>query len=478
MVHLPGRLRKRSTKFDTMMDWEANPQKAEDLLTEKLRKHKPPFNIPLDRESFKKLWKVVHPVNAKGAKDWLLVDQQYDIIDVDNDEKVTVDEMLRHLNQLEPLTRETVIDRKSWMQWVEAFVGIGPPVNNEVAAYRMFSCFIVIVSIVNLMAETLPEYYNSEDNSFGTPFTLVVDIFCNVWFTLELLAWLISYEDPLGKYRVLFQFETWIDFASVVPFYLELSLQSAKNTRPLQIIRFWRIIRSISIATRISQRKAGTGTLGSKIHRFVVSWCWLSLVLLPAVVMSASFIFFVERNQATFNTTLDIWFRNIDSSYDDAGLPLLYQSLTDAIWWSLVTLTTVGYGDLFPITPVGKLLGAITMLFGIIVLAYPIAIIGSVDSEAAETEESIKQSVLFYQGIRDWVDNKNDEENAVISPLKSSLQSGLLVRKSFPKWAQDLSDSLEHRFQEMENSLDVVERKVNNSDGNNNSINNSSSSVD
>eukprot|EP01060_Flectonema_neradi_P013861 TRINITY_DN2058_c1_g2_i1.p1 TRINITY_DN2058_c1_g2~~TRINITY_DN2058_c1_g2_i1.p1 ORF type:complete len:492 (+),score=80.62 TRINITY_DN2058_c1_g2_i1:47-1477(+) len=451
---------RRVSNFDKMLDWEADPEKAAHILKHKLRHHKPPFSIPLDRDTFKRLWKAVHPVNAKGAKDWMLVDQQYDIIDVDNDENVTVEEMLKHLSQLEPLTRERSIDPKSWTQWLGAFVGVGPPPNNEVIAYRIFSAVIVLVSIVNLMAETLPEYYNHSDNHFGTDFTFVIDIFCNIWFTLELIAWLVSYEDPDGKkYRVLLTFETWIDITSIIPFYLELILRSAaESSRPLQILRFWRIIRSISIATRVSQRKVGRGTIGGKVHRFVVSWCWLSLVLLPAVVCSASFIFFIERNQATFNTTSAIWFRNPDSSYDDAGLPLLYQSVNDAVWWSLVTLTTVGYGDLFPVTPVGKLIGAMTMLFGIIVLAYPIAIIASVDDEAAEEEVALRQSVMFYQGIRNWVDS-SAEENTILSPRGSS---GQIVTKSFPRWAQQLSNSIEDELKAMGESLDNVDERINN----------------
>eukprot|EP00660_Eupelagonema_oceanica_P006114 gene6114-10698_t len=65
-----------------------------------------------------------------------------------------------------------------------------------------------------------------------------------------------------------------------------------------------------------------------------------------------------------------------------AGQPVLFQSIPDGMWWALVTLCTVGYGDLYPVTGLGKFVASLAMIAGILIIAYPITMLTKSFSES------------------------------------------------------------------------------------------------
>ncbi len=81
-----------------------------------------------------------------------------------------------------------------------------------------------------------------------------------------------------------------------------------------------------------------------------------------------------------------------------------YDTFGDALWWAVVSFTTVGYGDLFPVTPFGRMAGVIMMLTGLAALGSVAAILGAVISRASSadaTEEAIDESGEVAQELRE-----------------------------------------------------------------------------
>lgn len=77
-----------------------------------------------------------------------------------------------------------------------------------------------------------------------------------------------------------------------------------------------------------------------------------------------------ETSVCTYDQETRLWY------YPD-GSETLFQSIPHSMWWCLVTLTTVGYGDMFPYTAAGKVVSVVTMLCGILVLAFPLTVLSS-----------------------------------------------------------------------------------------------------
>ena len=144
----------------------------------------------------------------------------------------------------------------------------------------------------------------------------------------------------------------WIDILSVMPFYLRILdpeggspiADALLMIRLLRLFRFFRLLYGLQIL--LHTLKASSYELGL-----------LLLILLIPVILFSSIIYYIER-------TMD-------------GLHTKFRSIPESFWWSLITMTTVGYGDMTPKTWVGKIIGGACAICGLLVVALPISIIGS-----------------------------------------------------------------------------------------------------
>jgi len=96
-------------------------------------------------------------------------------------------------------------------------------------------------------------------------------------------------------------------------------------------------------------------------------------LLTIVLVVCSSAIYYTERGE--FNESFRYWERTDPLTNRAERSP--FQSIPQSFWWCLVTLTTVGYGDTYPITYPGQVVGCITMLLGLVMLALPLSIIGT-----------------------------------------------------------------------------------------------------
>lgn len=152
----------------------------------------------------------------------------------------------------------------------------------------------------------------------------------------------------LGRVRFMLTPLAIIDMLAILP---ALLILPGVDLRFLRVIRVVRILRLAKLGRySIALRQMGL-VVYQKRESLLLSLTFMLLVL----VISASFMFMVEHEQQ----------------------PEAFSSIPATMWWGIMTLTTVGYGDIYPITPLGKILGAFISLFGIAFFALPAGILGS-----------------------------------------------------------------------------------------------------
>ena len=227
------------------------------------------------------------------------------------------------------------------------------------ALERGINWFLIGLICLNILAVVL-ETVESVNRLYGRAFDLF-EVFSVAVFTVEyaLRIWSCT-EDPrfarpiTGRLRFALQPMVLIDLLAILPFYLTLALPHLDTDMDTRMVRAVRLIRLFRLfkATRYS-RSLDTvhRVLRAKRDELLVT---LLLVLIVLVLVS-SLMFAVEHDEQ----------------------PDAFSSIPAAMWWGMMTLTTVGYGDIAPQSALGKLCGMIISLLGVGVFALPAAILGS-----------------------------------------------------------------------------------------------------
>lgn len=215
--------------------------------------------------------------------------------------------------------------------------------------------FVIIATIViNVgfaIIETLPQFQTGEH---ALVFRLVEGLSFIVFATEYGVRIWVSVEDPRfselpaghARWRFLRSPSALIDLVAILPFIVARLF--SVDLRTLALLRLLRIFKLLRYSTGIT-------ALFEAIYaeRHTLMSCLF--VLLVAVITAATLLYVTERT----------------------AQPDTFGSIPLAMWWAIVTLTTVGYGDVVPQTAVGRMIGAMTMVAGLIVLALPIAIVAT-----------------------------------------------------------------------------------------------------
>uniref|UniRef100_A0A1I8G894 Ion_trans domain-containing protein n=1 Tax=Macrostomum lignano TaxID=282301 RepID=A0A1I8G894_9PLAT len=182
-----------------------------------------------------------------------------------------------------------------------------------------------------------------------------VECVCNSWFTFEIVT---RFAVTPSKLEFLKSPVNIIDFIATLSFYMDLALNSALNAdeASYEVLEFFSIIRIMRLF-KLTRHISGLKIL---IHTFKASAKELLLLvffLIVFIVVFAALIYYAERIQY-----------NPDNSFD---------SIPIGLWWAIVTMTTVGYGDMTPKTYAGMLVGALCALTGVLTIALPVPVIVS-----------------------------------------------------------------------------------------------------
>lgn len=187
------------------------------------------------------------------------------------------------------------------------------------------SLVFVVVSVISLCANTDS---NVAGNSVGKMVIIVIDKVCGVWFTAEFLIRCFTCPNII---RFSKQFLNWIDFLAIIPFYLNIAIGANIVSEILVLGRMLRLLRFFNKMSLGFQILKHTLVASSK-EMFLL----LLLVMIP-VLLFAGILHLCESGVS--NTK--------------------FKSIPEAFWWAIITLTTVGYGDMAPLTTQGKIFGSI-----------------------------------------------------------------------------------------------------------------------
>jgi len=208
--------------------------------------------------------------------------------------------------------------------------------------------FLIIISLIAYSVETLPNLSQSMKL-----FLNYLEIFCVGIFTIEYLLRVIVSENPI---RYMLSFYGVVDLLAILPFYLRLAV----DLRVLRVFRVFRVFRALKL---IRYNKA--------LSRFHVA---------AGIVKEEIVLFFIVTLILIFLTACGIY------SFENEAQPDVFSSVFESLWWSIVTLTTVGYGDVYPTTTGGKIFTFFVLIIGVGIVTIPAGLIGTALSKAREEE--------------------------------------------------------------------------------------------
>lgn len=214
------------------------------------------------------------------------------------------------------------------------------PHSSQIARrFSILSCLMIVISVSLYCVGTMPAL---KDNRV----IQVINYICLVFFTMEFLARIII--TPSRK-SFLKDYKNWIDFASLLPSYLVLIF-------PIAVIKNMVIIRTLRLF-KFFKLSYGLQVL---IHTLKASSYELTLLLFILLIPVVIFSSLVHATENAF----------------DKGTTK-FDSIPTTFWWCIITMTTVGYGDLTPETWAGQMIGSVCSIFGLLIVALPISVIGS-----------------------------------------------------------------------------------------------------
>ncbi|MCG8671750.1 MAG: ion transporter [Pseudomonadales bacterium] len=209
---------------------------------------------------------------------------------------------------------------------------------------------LILLSVVCFSLETLPDLNESTKS-----FLRISEISIVVLFTFEYLTRVFL---STNRLRFIFSFYGLVDLVAILPFYLAFAI----DLRSLRLLRLLRLARILKLAR-----------YNSAVQRFT-SALYLAKEEL-AIFSMASFILL-------YLTAVGIY------HFEHSAQPEVFRSIFDALWWSVATLTTVGYGDIYPITNEGRFFTFIVLMVGLGLVAVPTGIVASALSAVRRQNEA------------------------------------------------------------------------------------------
>ena len=215
---------------------------------------------------------------------------------------------------------------------------------------------MIILSLVTFSIETLPNL----TPTFRWWLYLIEVVTVSV-FSLEYIARLIL---PEQKRKFIFSFFGMIDLVSILPFYIStgIDLRSVRAFRLLRLFRAFKLVRYSKAIQRFH-------------HALLIA-------------REELILYFVVTVMLVYLAAVGIYYFETDAQ------PEKFQSVFHSLWWAVATLTTVGYGDVYPITTGGKIFTFLMLLIGLGIVSVPAGIVSSALQAAREMEDNTKDDAV------------------------------------------------------------------------------------
>ncbi len=223
---------------------------------------------------------------------------------------------------------------------------------NDTQMGRIFDLFIqalIIISLISFTLETIPDLSKST--------VAILNIIENVTVVLFTIEYILRIVITDKKIRFVFSFYGLVDVLAILPFYIA----SGIDLRSIRIIRLFRIFRIFKILR-----------YGKAMERFRLAFISIKEEMI---------LFFIATIVFLYISSVGIYYCEFETQ------PEIFKSVLHSLWWSVVTLTTVGYGDTFPLTAGGKLFASGVMIIGIGIVAVPSGLIASALTKVIRDED-------------------------------------------------------------------------------------------
>lgn len=207
---------------------------------------------------------------------------------------------------------------------------------------------LIVVSLVSFTVETLPDLSPASKKVLE-----LIELVTVLVFTAEYLLRLLMADSKLG---FAFSFFGMIDLLAFLPFYFAPGL----DLRAVRAFRFLRLFRAFKLA-RYSKA----------MQRFAKAFDMAKEEILLFFAVAVLMIYF---------SAVGIYY------FEHEAQPEKFASVIHSMWWSICTLTTVGYGDVYPVTPGGKVFTSVVMVIGLGIVAVPAGLLASAVSKARDME--------------------------------------------------------------------------------------------
>lgn len=212
----------------------------------------------------------------------------------------------------------------------------------DTRAGRLFDVlllWVILLSVLAVMLESIPEFGQKYEGLFFT-----VEWIVTILFTLEYFTRIWISPKP---FKYIFSFWGLIDFLSIIPTYLSFILIGYHYLIIVRIFRLLRVFRIMKLGRFNSEAGVLAGALKSSMYKISI----FLLTVVSVVVFLGTIMYVIEGGKEGF------------------------VSIPQSIYWAIVTVTTVGYGDMVPHTVLGKFISSIAMIIGYGIIAVPTGII-------------------------------------------------------------------------------------------------------
>ncbi|XP_067095762.1 potassium voltage-gated channel subfamily A member 10-like [Osmerus mordax] len=253
-----------------------------------------------------------------------------------------------------------------------------PESSNAARGVALVSVFVIVISIIIFCVETLPEFREEMDRiiptamqpfnqsggsapAFTSPFSdpfFIIETACIVWFFFELCVRFVVCPSKRDFFHNLMNV---IDLVSIIPYFVTVVTEvvstpqeNSSQNMSLAILRIIRLVRVFRIF-KLSRHSKGLQILGQTLKASMRELGLLIFFLFIGVILFSSAIYFAEVDEPSTQ----------------------FVSIPDGFWWAVVTMTTVGYGDMCPITMGGKMVGTLCAIAGVLTIALPVPVIVS-----------------------------------------------------------------------------------------------------